>query len=124
MKLIRKISLFLAGSILLLHTVLPHEHHSELSGKEHCEQHETAANLVDFIKLVFHMDQGEGHLEKYQTSGQASFLFHAILVEELLPDFETIVSSENDFPNPFIQNSLHSRLLSSQLRFRGPPHWV
>ena len=120
MKLIRNISILLAGVILLLHTVLPHEHHSELNQEEHLAQHESAEGLLDFIKLTFHMDQGEDHLEKYQGSSSI-FLFQALLTDELLVVFHPI-DIKKSYPPSFFQESLHSRFLSSQVRFRGPPH--
>lgn len=104
-----------------MHTVLPHEHHSELDEVEHVEQHETATGFLDFIKLAFHMDQGEGHLEKYQPSG-ASFLFTAILAEELTLEFQPVLFYQSDFTSSIEEEILQSRFLSSQLRFRGPPN--
>ena len=120
MKLVKKISLILAGVILLLHSVLPHEHHSELNPEEHLAQHQAAKGLLDFIKLSFHIDQGEDHLEKYQRA-YSSFLFQALPADELLVAFHP-VDIRKSVPPSFFQESLHSRFLSSQLRFRGPPY--
>ena len=121
MNFIRNFTILLAGAILLLHTVLPHEHHSELNEVEHVAQHESAKGLLDFIKMAFHMDQGEGRLEKYQVSG-INFLFPAILAEKLSVIFQPVVLFEKSFPISLSEEHFHSRFLSSHLRFRGPPH--
>ncbi|MFY0652279.1 MAG: hypothetical protein JXQ96_09615 [Cyclobacteriaceae bacterium] len=119
-KTIRKISLILAGAILLLHTVLPHEHHSELDEAEHVTQHETATGWLDFIMLAFHLDQGEGHLEKYQVPS-SNILFHTLPSEALVFQFTPFILIKTSFPVSSPVESFYSRFLSSQLRFRGPP---
>lgn len=124
MKLIRNLSLMLAGVILLLHMILPHEHHSELDAAEHITQHETAKSLFDYFKLAFHMDQGEGHLEKYQASSTSQLSFHATLLESFTPDFELVFLEEIKTASSTEQNLLSSWHFTSQIRFRGPPHRV
>ena len=121
MNVIRNISVFVAGIILLLHTLLPHEHHSELNEKEHFEQHESASSLLDFIKLAFHMDQGDGHLEKYRTSKYFNFFLDAFIIEEVLPTFHPRILAEDIFSFPVSPEGPSTWLLPSQIRFRGPP---
>lgn len=120
-KFIRNISILLAGAILMLHTVLPHEHHSELKATEHEVQHETAHSLLDFLKLAFHMDQGEGHLEDYKTSSTVYFHFDAVVSAVIVPSFEPVLSYSLSTPQYTTQTKIPPRYFCSSLRFRGPP---
>ena len=122
MKLIRNIAVLLAGAILMLHNFLPHQHHSELSEEEHITQHETAENLYDFLQLIFHMDQGEAHLERYQTTDHTQLSFHFPQLEKTVVYLESTTSGHTpSFDRP-ASEGLFTRYLASQLRFRGPPH--
>lgn len=121
MKLIRKISIILAGSILLMHSVLPHEHHSELNENQHVEAHDTATSLLDFIKLAFHVDLGQDHLESYKVVQQEQVAFHLIIYPAIDFSFETLFT---EFASPkFLpfQDKLHTKYLSQPRRVRGPP---
>ena len=70
MRILGNIWLLLAGTLFLLHTLVPHEHHAELSEEDHIGQHESARSLLDFLQLAFHLDQGKGHLEEYQNADE------------------------------------------------------
>lgn len=120
MRVLKKISLLLAGLMLLLHTMLPHEHHTELNEAAHIVEHQTATGLLDFIKLAFHLDQGEGHLEKFKTAG-FNYFFEAIPYTEIELEQFVPVFIDNDFQVLASIDTFSSRYLSSQLRFRGPP---
>ncbi|MFT7034426.1 MAG: hypothetical protein ACJA2S_002940 [Cyclobacteriaceae bacterium] len=120
-KFIRNILILLAGAIFMLHTVLPHEHHSELKATEHEVQHETANSLLDFLKLAFHMDQGEGHLEDYQASNTIHFNLDAVVSWLVVPSFVPVLSYTLSTPHYTAQNEIPPRYFSSALRFRGPP---
>lgn len=121
MKFIRKISIILAGSILLMHSILPHEHHSELDVNQHVEEHETATSLLDFIKLAFHVDLGQDHLESYKVDQQEQVTFHLIASPILEFSFEAPCTQAQ--PQKFIpfEDKLHSRDFPQHLRLRGPP---
>lgn len=118
MKYLKNIFLLLAGCLLLLHSFIPHQHHSELSEEEHIEQHEEADDLFEFLQLVFHIDFGEDHLEKFKTSS-----FHFDLAD--LPDTQQILYTpylilEREFL-PF-QNTSFSSIEEKYIqKFRGPP---
>ncbi|MEO9482455.1 MAG: hypothetical protein ABJG47_03380 [Ekhidna sp.] len=117
MRHFKTISLVLAGALLLLHTFIPHQHHSELDEAEHIEQHQQADDLFDLLQLVFHIDLGGDHLEDFKT---ASFTFTS-------PDFfdhsvleRTYYSVQLDqFPTEFISDNSVQEIHS--LQFRGPP---
>ena len=75
--------LSLACSILLAHSVIPHQHveSSVLS----FSSHQTAEiQLFDLIRIVISEDLGNNHLQDFQpNSGFGSTLFHAITVDPL-----------------------------------------
>ena len=49
-----KILLFLTGSIILMHTLIPHYHHSEGSECILAEKNSSSNDLLVIIKLTFH----------------------------------------------------------------------
>ena len=65
MLVVRKTSLLLAVLVVLLHTVIAHEHVSEMSEVEHFTAHKQALSVFDNIALGFHVDSGSGHLENF-----------------------------------------------------------
>ena len=58
---------------MLLHSILPHAHHDEMSHPEHSTSHQEADNLIDYLELIFHTDVGEGHLEHFETGQGLDF---------------------------------------------------
>lgn len=80
---------FVAVSILLMHSFVPHHHHSELSFEQNQEEHQNADGIIDFLALAFHFDHQEGQMEEF-TVAQSDFEFDEI---QLL-DFATV--SNND----------------------------
>lgn len=50
-----------------MHSVLPHEHHAQLSDAEHVEAHSSADSLLGHIQLIFHVDMGDGHLDHFES---------------------------------------------------------
>lgn len=67
MRAVKITSMYLATIIVLLHSFVPHHHHSELITEDHIEEHEEASSLVDFLALAFHFEQHDGQLEKYDS---------------------------------------------------------
>lgn len=121
LKNLRNISLILAGALLLLHTFIPHQHHSELDEIEHYEQHKQADNLYDLLQLAFHIDLGSDHLEAFKT---VSFDY----VHPYSFDYKTISASSYQLiyitsaPQDF--ELLQAPDLLESLKFRGPPYLV
>ncbi|MFT4739085.1 MAG: hypothetical protein ACI8QD_000453 [Cyclobacteriaceae bacterium] len=117
----RNISFILAGTILLMHSVLPHHHHGDLNENQNVNAHETASSLLDFVKLAFHVDLGQDHLESYNVAQyeQVSFDILSVAINDFL--FEASIT-EISFPKRFpFQENLHARFLSHHLSVRGPP---
>ena len=53
------------GGIILLHTLVPHEHVEPKSNITIIHNHECSADLFGDIKLSFGTDHGDGHLEQF-----------------------------------------------------------
>lgn len=53
MLLIRNILLYCAVGIALLHSLIPHLHHGEMTNVEHYTSHENAIDFVDYLGLAF-----------------------------------------------------------------------
>lgn len=69
--LARNMMLFIATTIVLLHSIIPHSHHSELSAEQHLQEHENASSILDYLSLAFHLDHEDGQFEDF-TPGQYS----------------------------------------------------
>ena len=121
MKNLGRISVLLAGALLMFHTLTPHQHHTELNPKEHIIQHRSADSLFDFIKLALHLDQGEGHLENYQLAHALQFSLVAVTLD--IPSFllENVAEESLDTSFPVTQEAIPKRFEIYNLRFRGPP---
>lgn len=117
--------LFIAGLVIGLHTILPHEHHDELDHVEHENLHQEADSLLDYIKLIFHENIGEGHLEHVVVSDidhlEFDFYDNFILINNA-PRILIVQSTQFFSNNNFIYQLGHKqsakRLAHSR---RGPP---
>lgn len=90
--------------MISLHTLFPHEHHDELSSVEHEVQHLEADSLIDFIKLIFHEDMGEGHLE------------HVVVGHILSLDFQLDYNFQNVTYQQYAFLSTENRLNNTQVK--------
>ncbi|GEM_PF-948540 len=118
------ILIVLAAMLLLLHTLLPHEHHSELDAIEHFQAHQQASSIFDYLRLAFHFSPGQNHLEDYQTSGyDLSLISPFILINTDQP--VVLMTSETLVKNiPPYLSELRIKYLHPSLSFRGPPRLV
>ncbi len=112
--------LSLAAVIMLLHAVLPHQHHNELSATEHSKEHQSPENLLDWLELVFHYDQGEQHLEDYATS-EANYdsLVQIHFESEEAPSALFFALTAPVYP--IEPNGITHTSFSPENPFRGPP---
>ncbi|MEP2026225.1 MAG: hypothetical protein ABJH98_03590 [Reichenbachiella sp.] len=124
MKLISKISILVAGAILLLHSVLPHEHHDELNSQQHLIAHETANSLMDLIKLAFHFNPGKNHLEEFEPIKEYQSDFLAPIIAEVALVLKPILLNETQVNFPSFKSGFIIRHLYEELRFRGPPQQI
>lgn len=53
-KWLRHMMMYMAGAVIVLHSVLPHRHSSELSAQEHAVIHEEAEGVLGLIQLLLH----------------------------------------------------------------------
>ena len=123
MRIIRLILLSAATMIVLLHSMIAHSHHAEISENQHIEQHQKADTLFDFILLGFHVDHGDGHLED-MTPGdsldisQDDFISCFALIATHFHLVEFDVNQEYDIEKDWsLPNSIHS----GPDQLRGPP---
>lgn len=124
MKSFGKIFIFLAGALLLLHTFLPHEHRAQLGEVKNYMVHESTTNLFDLLKQVIRMDQGEGHLEIYETSDVFEVYFEAALPDAPAFEIQPLLSEPIVQDKPQVLPDYQSRYFLSILRFRGPPQLI
>ena len=53
------------GGIILLHSVIPHEHYVKISNAPGFQTHECSTTLFDDVKFNFDLHHEEGHLEQF-----------------------------------------------------------
>jgi hypothetical protein len=121
MKKIGNIFVIVAGALLLLHSLLPHAHHSQLNNEQHIEEQQTATSLFDYLQLAFHFNPGENHLEEYQTAGDELLSISPFLVAVI--EFSFLAPLLDDFNDDFYpeQSDIKGQYLYRHLSFRGPP---
>jgi hypothetical protein len=68
MRQVQFIVQFIAVLILLVHSIVPHHHHDELSEWEHQQEHLEASNILDYLALSLHFDHPDGQLEEFTTA--------------------------------------------------------
>lgn len=123
MKIVRFLALFLATTVVILHSIVPHNHHCNLSPEEHAKEHQSANSLLDFIALGFHADHGEGQWEDFSSSNEVRVqLMTASIVESLdISPSEFLAHTEStEFIFGFRPGVLNRGLWDSDV-LRGPP---
>lgn len=115
---------FFAVLILLIHSIIPHRHHAELSDAEHQKEHIEASSLFDFLALSFHFDHPEGQLEDF-TSAQSDVSdvdqldqladFSGPIMATAFPEF-----AEED-NHVYSYQSANGQFSASSHSLRGPP---
>lgn len=119
MKRAGKVAMFIAISILMLHTILPHQHHDQIPDDRHAFEHEQADSLLDYILLAFHANPGENHLEEFEKASSATFIF---LAAELGSFEFQYINAEKDQPVWVeYETTLIPQFFYKQISFRGPP---
>ena len=122
MRMSGKIGMFLAISILMMHSVLPHQHHNQIPDERHSIEHAEANSILDYILLAFHVNPGENHLEEFEKASSISLLFLAVEISECqFIEQPVVVIQSNRVETDHI---LLQQFLSRQLSFRGPPQLV
>ncbi|WP_421765563.1 hypothetical protein [Ekhidna sp.] len=123
MRSISKIALFVAVSFLMLHTFMPHHHSDQISEEQHFIEHSEADSLIDFIRLAFHLNPGENHLEEFEQNTGVTLHFpvadfHKIEVPNQVIDIATPSFTKAQ------DVAIEHQFTSLSLSFRGPPQLV
>jgi len=80
-KWFRHMMMYMAGAVIVLHSVLPHSHASELSAEEHVLVHEETEGVLGLIQLLLH---------DYEQLAE-NFVTREAAVEFSLPTFMALV---------------------------------
>jgi len=67
-----KISLFYAGVIVLLHAVVPHEHHADEKEYVHHQEHEEPESLFGYIEQALHFSGGHECHNSYAVNSSSN----------------------------------------------------
>ena len=114
---------------MLLHGIIPHKHANELDNRAKNEAYAEADGIVDYIKLMFLTDLGEGHMETFDQGKEINlkvdFQFDftpdiAVLINKL--SFASISNDNYTNRTNFTDNiPILRRDFLSCIDFRGPP---
>ena len=87
--------------IIVLHALVLHVHHDQISDARHEEEHISADSWVDYVKLLLQVDLGDEHLENFQTAN--GYDLQLVAAPVIIPACGIVIE--------------HSLLVSSELRF-------
>lgn len=120
MKKLAKIALILPITLLMLHSLIQHEHEI-FKGEEayfvSCEHH---ISIFGVLQHAFELDERQNHLEEFKLANGYSFEFQAADIPNLIiiPVVDQPYVKLN--PRPFFQAS-SNYCYTSTLSHRGPP---
>jgi hypothetical protein len=123
MRLIRTFSLFVATTVVLLHSMVAHSHHGEYSEIEHIAQHQNASNILDFIALGFHGEHLDAQMEGFTMASQLN-VEHGDFIQlvAILSSLFTIeYRSENSELNTHQEVAIQGNFFPRAIGLRGPP---
>ena len=111
-----------------MHAFVPHQHLEENYDHEHLEKHNSQIDILDCLRLAFHVDMGEGHLEFFNSGSRPDFVLDT--GNKIVPPSKTF-SIAFYFP-PTIKNiqasTFHGPTVfhytnenQKHFRLRGPP---
>lgn len=111
--------------MVLLHSMVPHEHMANTRTIHHMEEHQNVSNWMDYLALGFHHQQVDGDLENFAASTPAaqielqadflcfSLLHFQVLSSDLILQEKQVFSAKNQPLLKEISLLNHAR--------RGPP---
>ena len=101
-KKLRIIALYFSGAILLLHSVVPHQHHDEVDSAAHYLEHQQAEGILDLLGTAFHLNLGSDHLESFKKSDQSQ-------LQKLVGDqYQGVSVIASVFDHLSVDNTRHS----------------
>ncbi len=108
---------------------MPHTHSNELSDYDQSEAFEEADGLIDYVKLLFLTDLGEGHMESFEQGN--SFDFDSEFQLETSPQttvFSAVLPITNQVDSHLRYKVNYTdgvpiirQYFLSHIDFRGPP---
>jgi len=110
--------------ILLIHSIVPHQHHAELTDAEHSEQHTEASSFFDYIALSFHFDHPDGQLEEFTTAQtDANEVDQLTQIAEIPSSFGgPVLHINSEEQNHFCTYQVDNQEVSTSAHsLRGPP---
>lgn len=127
----RSALIFVAYSLALLHTAIPHHHSATPAGRMSVAPiHSVAPSVSSLLALVFSTDLGKGHLETFQKSNHAQNV-HQFAVALLMLGFLFALqnaagtrASARKTVSHFAEKFYRQRILFSAAGFRAPPAFV
>ena len=87
------ILLYLAGFILCLHTLVLHSHKGEVISQDETN-FELANSFADWVKVLFLVDQGEGHLDYFESADGSMDMSKVFIVSSIKIEKFTSISIE------------------------------
>ncbi len=78
MRVFRSFFLLMIATIVLLHSLMPHDHHDKTES-EVCIT-EVQDGIFDWLALGLHMNQGEGHLEHFLKDKKATLNLDVVII--------------------------------------------
>ena len=123
MKRLGKLVIGLATLFILLHSITPHTHLPSDSPQKSFTDLKTEANLIEWLKFIFHPDLGEDHLENYQNENPVQLLFASQEITEFCALVPPLVDEplQHETRYYFLDTSEQT---FSAYSWRGPPSLV
>jgi hypothetical protein len=116
---IQKALIFTAFTIVMLHSTVPHMHHSpdQISACQNSDEQQSS--LLDFLESIFHIDFGEKHLEDFRDGSNIDALFIACEAKLELPHILVIEPKKT-----FAQTSTPAQASTyGSHSLRAPPYY-
>ena len=123
MRLASKILSFLAITVIIAHTVVPHTHHSKLADEEHIVQHQQAKTILDYVALGFHFEQQGGELEEFVQDSNDNITFNNSAITLTATLYAVLTIEKQKKTTSYIANNvpLRNKLFTDSFGLRGPP---
>ncbi len=80
MRIFRNIFLLVIAMIVLLHTLVPHEHHDKLESEIRVTAQGESIGFLERIAFGLHVNQGEGHLEHFLKDQKTTLNFDLLAI--------------------------------------------
>lgn len=112
-----------------MHSIIPHQHANDVEDIDQSQSFEEADSFLDYVKLLFLTDLGEGHMETFDQGEQFDFAseFQMATSPEVYPfaclatlddlsctEYHDLNKYRDDIP-------IIRQYFLSHIDFRGPP---